>query len=185
MSPVFGSVTAARPSSRPVRRDVLSTSGVARRIASMRPHHAVRSPAASCPAASRSRARTRLRRTPAAGRCRAPGSTRTTRRSARRTTRRAPADAAARGASIARRTEDAAEGPPSSTHPRPPSAAAARRARVGVEARWQRCAASCRTAAGHATPARAGSDACSGCSSRPARARATSAATRSSRSPAR
>ena len=34
MSPVFGSVTAARPSSSPVRRDVLSTSGVARRIAS-------------------------------------------------------------------------------------------------------------------------------------------------------
>ena len=42
MSPVFGSVTAARPSSRPVRRDVLSTSGVARRIDSMRPQHAVR-----------------------------------------------------------------------------------------------------------------------------------------------
>ena len=37
MSPVFGSVTAARPSSRPVRRDVLSTSGVARRIASTWP----------------------------------------------------------------------------------------------------------------------------------------------------
>ena len=36
MSPVFGSVTAARPSSRPVRRDVFSTSGVARRMASIR-----------------------------------------------------------------------------------------------------------------------------------------------------
>mgnify|MGYP003694485099 CR=1 FL=1 len=31
MSPVFASVTAASPSCRPVRRDVLSTSGVARR----------------------------------------------------------------------------------------------------------------------------------------------------------
>ena len=37
MSPVFGSVTAASPSSSPVRRDVLSTSGVARRIASTWP----------------------------------------------------------------------------------------------------------------------------------------------------
>ncbi len=36
MSPVLGSVTAANPSSSPVRRDVLSTSGVARRIPSMR-----------------------------------------------------------------------------------------------------------------------------------------------------
>ena len=34
MSPVLGSVTAASPSSRPVRREVLSTSGVARRMAS-------------------------------------------------------------------------------------------------------------------------------------------------------
>ena len=31
-SPVFASVTAARPSCRPVRREVLSTSGVAVRI---------------------------------------------------------------------------------------------------------------------------------------------------------
>ena len=41
MSPVFGSVTAARPSSRPVRRDVLSTSGVARRICLDVAEHAV------------------------------------------------------------------------------------------------------------------------------------------------
>ena len=34
MSPVFASVTAARPSCSPVRRDVLSTSGVALRIRS-------------------------------------------------------------------------------------------------------------------------------------------------------
>jgi hypothetical protein len=34
MSPVFASVTAASPSCRPVRRDVLSTSGVWRRICS-------------------------------------------------------------------------------------------------------------------------------------------------------
>ena len=37
MSPVFGSVTAASPSSSPVRRDVLSTSGVSRRMRSMWP----------------------------------------------------------------------------------------------------------------------------------------------------
>ena len=37
MSPVFGSVTAASPSSRPVRREVLSTSGVSRRIRSICP----------------------------------------------------------------------------------------------------------------------------------------------------
>ena len=34
MSPVFGSVTAARPSCKPVRREVLSTSGTARTICS-------------------------------------------------------------------------------------------------------------------------------------------------------
>ncbi len=34
MSPVLASVTVARPSCRPVRRDVLSTSGIVRRICS-------------------------------------------------------------------------------------------------------------------------------------------------------
>ena len=34
MSPVFGSVTAARPSCKPVRREVLSTSGTERTIRS-------------------------------------------------------------------------------------------------------------------------------------------------------
>ena len=41
ISPVLASVTAARPSCRPVRREVLSTSGTARRICSTCDDHAV------------------------------------------------------------------------------------------------------------------------------------------------
>ena len=69
ISPVLGSVTAASPSCKPVRREVLSTSGTGAHDALDVGDHAIGLLQANCPAASRNRERSRLRPWPAADRC--------------------------------------------------------------------------------------------------------------------